>query len=72
MMIEKKITKAIQEGKIILGTIYPGRKNADQLTESPVIPKWIQQLRDLSPEDKKSLQEKIRNSLKELKNGDAE
>ena len=69
MKIEKKITKAIQEGKIILGTIYPGRKNTDLQSDSPVIPKWIQQLRDLSPEDKKSLQEKIRNSLKELKNG---
>ena len=69
MKIEKKITKAIQEDRIILGTIYPGQKNTDQLTESQVIPKWIQQLRDLSPEDKKSLQEKIRKSLKESNSG---
>ena len=65
MKIEKKISKAIQEGNIVLGTISPGRKNTDQQSGSPAIPKWIQQLRDLSPEDKKSLQEKIRNSLKD-------
>ena len=72
MMIKKKITKAIQEGKIILGTIYPGRKNADQQSDSLSIPKWIQQLRDLSPEDKKSLQEKIRKSSEESNSGNTE
>ena len=69
MKIEKKITKALQEGRIILGTIYPGNKNTDRQSDSPAIPKWIQQLRDLSPEDKKSLQEKIRKSLKESNSG---
>ena len=72
MKKEKKNTKALQEGDIILGTIYPGRKNTDQQSGSPAIPKWIQQLRDLSPEDKKSLQEKIRNSLEESNSGNTE
>ena len=45
--------------------LSPGRPNTDEEKQSPIIPKWIQQLRDLSPEDKKSLQEKIRKSLKE-------
>jgi len=46
-------------------SISPGRKPTDQLSESQVIPKWIQDLKNLSTTDKQSLKEKIKKSYEE-------